>query len=116
MRLLKATEKTLLPSQQLLKGHIPNLLITIFLLLKPFPFYCFIGSNAVPLEPTLKQSIHTPKQAFKQTNKAEGMPVSSPTQIKLCDDTFTGHLQDNTKVPYHAFVAGLRISPGLITD
>lgn len=107
MTLLKATEK-LLPPQQHLKEHTPNVLITIFLLLKPFPFYCFIGSNAVPLESTFKQSIYTPKQAFKQTNKAEEMPVSSPTQIKLCDDTFSRYLQDNTKVPYHAFAIGLK--------
>lgn len=85
----KSYRKTLLLSQQHLKEHTPNLLITIFPLLKPCPFYCFIGSNAVPLEPTREQSIYTPQQTFKQTNKAGEMPVSSPIQVKLCDDTLT---------------------------
>ena len=108
--LLKATGKLL--SQQHLKGHIPNLLITIFPLLKSCPFYCFIGSNAALLEPTLGQSRYTPKQAFKQTNKAQEMPVSSPTQINLRNDTSTA--VHRTIQRSHWLVS--TTSPGLITD
>ena len=109
--LLKATGKLL--SQQHLKGQIPNLLITIFPLLKSCPFYCFIGSNAALPEPTLGQSIYTPKQAFKQTNKAQEMPVSSPMQIKLRNDTFTAvhrTIQRSHLCP-GIFVAGLNHLP-----
>lgn len=112
----KSYRKALLQSQQHLRGHIPNALITIFPLLKPFPFYCFIGSNAVPLEPTLRQSIYTPKQPFKQTNKAEEMPVSSLTHIKLCDDTSTRYSQDNPRVSSMPLWLGSGVSPGLVMD
>lgn len=114
MWLLKAYRKTLLLSQQHLKGHIPNL-ITIFPLLKSCPFYCFIGSNAATLEPTLEQSIYTPKQAFKQTNKAEEMPVSSPTQIKL-RDTFSGIYRTIQRSNIMPLWLVSTLPPGLITD
>ena len=111
----KSYRKTLLLSQQHLKGHIPNLVITTIPLLKSCPFYCFIGSNAATLEPTLEQSIYTPKQAFKQTNKAEEMPVSSPTQIKLCD-TSSGIYRTIQRSHIMPLWLVSTIPPGLITD